>query len=693
MEEVSRIHFINSFMQVRLVGLDLPNERLNEISQFDPVQIGIEMTEDMTMSSFDSPEGTSNELDLEPVEWRSSLSSFATNGKSYQQNQCQSFPSSSAFTLESNGPMEAMGTEEDFNAFHRTLSIDALFYDEFGAPDFKEDLTSEVALFHACEHLIGELEASTFSSRLPKSLQHAEKVLVEANNLQSFYLPSPLSSLASSLLRFSSVHNVTTLQRVQCRLRRVRSYECLPHDSHLDGSGFSEMATNCASEILQPCQTSLVAGCLVRAMVQESFSRFSPLPLRIRRLQERLASMSDTDWIAARPYFFFRLHPEAYFGNISVDYHFNSSHRLGLPKILSLSSLCESDSLTKSRQINNNSGTDPPPSFSTPTVATASNQRHFPVGVENFFRNTSTEQKDATISGSGDGGPSRLISKRLIISPIIPKERRKGILLSQRNCCFGCGVFVETRYLRSMRFCEYFGRFFCCVCHANTLMVVPGALLHAWSGAMYPVSKFARDILVRAYNRPLLHSTDFGAAIRRNPPWSLLDAFQLRRQAMAIIPFLRLCPDSSNVLAKVDKLPMHWVTCANRWSLSDLVSLANSPESSAQSMSGCLRAVLESCVAHLSHCLRCRARGHLCEVCHTGRVLFPHFGQADTLVCSDCGACFHRACLAALETVASRGPKIATPLGLRNGDPDRRSCPRCIRLRRRRESADTPLTS
>lgn len=149
----------------------------------------------------------------------------------------------------------------------------------------------------------------------------------------------------------------------------------------------------------------------------------------------------------------------------------------------------------------------------------------------------------------------------------------------------------------------------------------------------------------------------------------------------------------SDVLAKVDSLPVHWVTCADRWSLSDLVSLANSSESSTQSMSGCLRLALESCVAHLSQCLRCRARGHLCEVCHAGRVLFPHFGQADTLVCSDCGACFHRACLTALETVASRGPTIATPLGPRNGDPDRRSCPRCIRLSRRRELVDYPLTS
>ena len=79
-------------------------------------------------------------------------------------------------------------------------------------------------------------------------------------------------------------------------------------------------------------------------------------------------------------------------------------------------------------------------------------------------------------------------------------------------------------------------------------MSVPGALLHAWTATMYPVSRFARDLLLRVHNRPLLHSADFGPALCQRPPWALLDAIQLRRQAMAIVPFLRLCPDSRPLL-------------------------------------------------------------------------------------------------------------------------------------------------
>ncbi|KAM3172061.1 hypothetical protein ACTXT7_015328 [Hymenolepis weldensis] len=104
--------------------------------------------------------------------------------------------------------------------------------------------------------------------------------------------------------------------------------------------------------------------------------------------------------------------------------------------------------------------------------------------------------------------------------------------------------FFSTEYLRSMRFCEYFGRFFCSMCHSNTLMALPGALVQTWSGAMYPVSKFARDLLTPLHNLPLLHSADFGPNLRRKPPWTLLDAIQLRKQALAIVPFLKLCHDS-----------------------------------------------------------------------------------------------------------------------------------------------------
>ncbi|VDO01222.1 unnamed protein product [Rodentolepis nana] len=133
-------------------------------------------------------------------------------------------------------------------------------------------------------------------------------------------------------------------------------------------------------------------------------------------------------------------------------------------------------------------------------------------------------------------------------------------------------------------------------------------------------------------------------------------------------------------LTQISQLPSHWVTSADNWSMSDLVCLANTPNSP-QSLIVRLRACLEICVEHIYQCVRCRARGHLCEVCHSGRVLFPNFGQVDTRVCSDCGACFHRACLVKLphESGSAKGKDF---------HPDHRSCPRCARIRQRIEPKD-----
>lgn len=160
----------------------------------------------------------------------------------------------------------------------------------------------------------------------------------------------------------------------------------------------------------------------------------------------------------------------------------------------------------------------------------------------------------------------------------------------------------------------------------------------------------------------------------KNFVMSLCKRLRLRRLIVILISLFILGIDAVDLISK---LPSHWVTSADKWSMYDLVCLANTPEAP-HSMTACLRAALEVCVEHIYRCVRCRARGHLCEVCHSGRVLFPNFGQVETRVCSDCGACFHRVCLA----------KLSLERGLSKDQdfhPDHRSCSRCARIRQRKQ--------
>uniref|UniRef100_A0A5K3EYV9 DUF4206 domain-containing protein n=1 Tax=Mesocestoides corti TaxID=53468 RepID=A0A5K3EYV9_MESCO len=343
-------------------------------------------------------------------------------------------------------------------------SEDSLCCNDLETHDFRENLTAEVALFHACEHVICDLEASIFSSRLSIPLQCNEKSLVEAHNLNSFRPTSlPLISDIRPIRQFSSCGDLCSdgsLREINCQ-RLFKSLDCI-----CDGCGTSErgdVEDDFENESPDPCQTALIAGGLVRVLARDFFDHNATPPLRLQRLRVRLASMSDTDWVAA-------------LSEVTCQYHRRTGDHLNL----SSSYFDMTTSLSSQRQTHGVKSDPLLPTTVSPSPyrllpSTNSGQRQLPVGVENFFRSASTEWRS-----ENDYGVGRLTSKRLIISPIIPKEKRKGILLSQENHCFGCGVYVETKYLRSLRFCEYFGRFFCCVCHANTLMVVPGALLHSW---------------------------------------------------------------------------------------------------------------------------------------------------------------------------------------------------------------------
>ncbi|VEL08487.1 unnamed protein product [Protopolystoma xenopodis] len=103
-----------------------------------------------------------------------------------------------------------------------------------------------------------------------------------------------------------------------------------------------------------------------------------------------------------------------------------------------------------------------------------------------------------------------------------------------------------------MRFCEYFSRFFCCVCHSNTLMVLPGPVVLDGNFAMLPVSNYARDLLDRLHCVPLIRLYEISRNVR-DREWALQDAIAMREQAGALVAFLGLCPSSKSFVFSQEK--------------------------------------------------------------------------------------------------------------------------------------------
>lgn len=46
--------------------------------------------------------------------------------------------------------------------------------------------------------------------------------------------------------------------------------------------------------------------------------------------------------------------------------------------------------------------------------------------------------------------------------------------------CAGCSMRVEVKYMKTYRFCYYFGKFFCTSCHSGHAHVLPAKVVERW---------------------------------------------------------------------------------------------------------------------------------------------------------------------------------------------------------------------
>ena len=67
-----------------------------------------------------------------------------------------------------------------------------------------------------------------------------------------------------------------------------------------------------------------------------------------------------------------------------------------------------------------------------------------------------------------------------------------------------------TDLLRRYRWCSYYGAYFCLCCHDGDVSYVPAHIMHSWDFTKYPVSNFARDLLVKLNDRPVFSVTVTG---------------------------------------------------------------------------------------------------------------------------------------------------------------------------------------
>ncbi|KRY75241.1 Coatomer subunit beta [Trichinella pseudospiralis] len=272
----------------------------------------------------------------------------------------------------------------------------------------------------------------------------------------------------------------------------------------------------------------------------------------------------------------------------------------------------------------------------------------------------STNATDREECGKKDWTPT----KSHVILQIYTQPKKNLLINQQRSRCAGCGRKIDKEYHSRLQFCSYFGKLFCHCCHQSERCIIPARVLFKWDFRPQPVCDLASQIL-----KHIQEISMFNVAMLNPRLYARVESLALvrvkRRQLKFMADYVRTCKLASNLeafdsklLDLFNKLPSYLSEEIELYSLKDFCEIR-----SGVFLKRFIHLIHISGL-HIINCLICRSKGFICEVCQDKQVIFP-FQISSVYRCEDCGACFHFKCVKP------------------------HCCPRCVRLRRRREEAET----
>ncbi|UYV60438.1 DEF8 [Cordylochernes scorpioides] len=185
------------------------------------------------------------------------------------------------------------------------------------------------------------------------------------------------------------------------------------------------------------------------------------------------------------------------------------------------------------------------------------------------------------------------------------------------------------------RQCDYTGRYYCHLCHWNSLAIIPARVVHNWDFEPKKVCRASYQFLKLMMRKPCLRLETLNPHL-----FAFLDDLrtvkQLREEILVAKKYFLSCHVAleSGLLLQLSGR-MHFVEDGERYSLADLIELEQG------SLVPALTAVRDAFLAHITqHCPGCRGKGYICEVCKSEEVIFPF--QRKTASCPACSALFHQ---------------------------------------------------
>ncbi|NXA08625.1 RUBCL protein, partial [Sapayoa aenigma] len=258
------------------------------------------------------------------------------------------------------------------------------------------------------------------------------------------------------------------------------------------------------------------------------------------------------------------------------------------------------------------------------------------------------------LRGSSGWSPPR----SQIIFNIHPSVKRDAVVAAQNFTCVGCGTPIESKYIRRLRYCDYLGKYFCDCCHSYAQSSIPARILSKWDFKKYYVCNFSKHLLDSIWHHPIFNVSCINKTLYTKSK-EMDRVREAQEQLFHLKKLLKTCRFGESVLKEYEQIPSHLTEELHLFSLDDLVKIKRGQ------LLPLLKDILKSSVSHVDGCELCQAKGFICEFCQSADLLFP-YQIAKCKRCTECKACFHKACF-------------------KSG-----GCPKCLRISTRRTLSETP---
>ncbi|NXL83823.1 RUBCL protein, partial [Alectura lathami] len=258
------------------------------------------------------------------------------------------------------------------------------------------------------------------------------------------------------------------------------------------------------------------------------------------------------------------------------------------------------------------------------------------------------------LRGSSGWSPPR----SQIIFNIHPSVKRDAVVAAQNFTCVGCGTPIESKYVRRLRYCDYLGKYFCACCHSYAQSAIPARILMKWDFKKYYVCNFSKHLLDSVWQQPIFNVSCINKALYTKSK-EMDRVREVQEQLFHLKKLLKTCRLGESVLKEFEQVPSHLTEELHLFSLDDLVKIKRGQ------LLLLLKDILKSSTSHVDGCELCQAKGFICEFCQSADLLFA-FQISKCKRCTECKACFHKACF------QSGG------------------CPKCLRIAARRMLSETP---